>query len=163
MTKQAKKTTNHDELPSFLNQAARKVGLPEKKAEIKAKQPKAKVHKLTTKKAKSAPKAKDAAPAKGSVVPASFKTKAGKAGIMNADDLGAAIKNAFLAAGSNDRSAQESARDAVDALLTENGLDVGRWTGRNPGMLRMNVSNVLRAMRRNGENVLVRGKVFKAA
>lgn len=98
---------------------------------------------------------------KGSVVPAQFKTKAGKAGIMNGDDLGMAVKNAFLAHGSNDRTAQESARLAVDELLADNGLDAGRWAGKNPGMLRMNITNVLRGIRRNGESVIVRGKAFK--
>lgn len=98
---------------------------------------------------------------KGSVVPASFKIKAGKAGIMNSDDLGTAIKNAFLFHGSNDRSAQDTARIATDELLQDNGLDVGRWNGKNPGMLRMNVTNVLRGIRRNGESVVIRGKSFK--
>lgn len=105
----------------------------------------------------------EAQPARGSVVPASFKAKAGKAGIMNGDDLGTAIKNAFLAAGSNDLTPAQSARIACDELLQENGLDVGRWEGRNPGMLRMNISNVLRGIRRNGESVTIRGKSFKAA
>ncbi len=103
----------------------------------------------------------DAKVVKGSVVPATFKAKAGKSGVMNGDDLGAAITNAFLAAGSNDLTAQESARIACDELLNDNGLDVSRWPGKNPGMLRMNVTNVLRGIRRNGESVLVRGKSFK--
>lgn len=88
----------------------------------------------------------------GSVVPQSFKTKAGREGVMRADDLGKAIKDAFLGA--------KSPRDAVDALLNDNGLDVGRWTGKNTGMLRMNVTNVLRGLRRNGNTVIVRGKKF---
>lgn len=92
---------------------------------------------------------------KGSVVPQSFKTKAGRDGVMNGDDLGAAVKDAFLGG--------KSARDAVDALLNDNGLEVGRWAGKNPGMLRMNITNVLRGLRRNGKDVLVRGKKFKGA
>lgn len=88
-----------------------------------------------------------------SVVPSFYKAKAGKSGVLRADDLGTAIADAFLGAA--------SAREACDALLQENGLDVGRWAGKNPGMLRMNLTNVLRGARRNGATILVRGKKFQ--
>lgn len=148
MTKHAKKTTRNTPSPKRTAKAA-----PALPAPRKAK--KATIHALP---APEAPKV-----IKGSVVPAAFKAKAGKSGILNADDLGAAIKNAFLFHGANDLTPQESARLAVDELLTENGLDVGRWEGKNPGMLRMNVTNVLRGIRRNGESVIVRGKAYKPA
>lgn len=105
--------------------------------------------------AKNAPKAEVVAlpVRKGSVVPVFYKAKAGKSGVLRADDLGTAIADAFLGAA--------SPRVACDALLRENGLDVGRWEGKNAGMLRMNVTNVLRGARRNGNTILVRGKKFQ--
>lgn len=146
MTKTAKKTKSITK--ELYDATITDVILPTKGKKRKAKS--ADVHPITPK------------VIKGSVVPANFKAKAGKAGIMNNDDLGQAIKNAFLAAGSNDLTPQASARIAVDELLQDNGLDVGRWAGKNPGMLRMNITNVLRGIRRNGESVMVRGKAYKA-
>lgn len=96
---------------------------------------------------------------KGSVVPQFHKAKAGREGIMRHDDLGAAIRDAFL--GANGATKEAAARNAVDALLADNGHATGRWAGKNVGMLRMNVTNVLRGMRRNGNTVVVRGKKFQ--
>lgn len=155
MTKHAKKTTKLNPLEQEDANRAKRIARGKELSIPKRKAKPATVHPLP------APKP-EAKPAKGSVVPQRFKVKAGKSGVMNGDDLGTAIKNAFLFHGSNDRTAQETARIATDELLQDNGLDVGRWAGKNPGMLRMNVTNVLRGIRRNGEPVIVRGKSYKA-
>lgn len=86
----------------------------------------------------------------GSVIPKALKAKAGKSGIFRNDPLGEAIRSAFLGGA--------SPREAADEILQENGMDAGRWEGKNPGMLRMNLTNVLRGMQRNEKVVLVRGK-----
>lgn len=88
-----------------------------------------------------------------SVVRDVFKIKA-QNGILRADVIGTAIKSAFL--GAND------GREACDELLKDNGLEVGRWAGKNTGMLRMNLTNVARAMLRNGGTFAVRGKLYDA-
>lgn len=88
----------------------------------------------------------------GSVVLQCYKAKAGRGGVLCHDALGAALTDAFLG--------EKTPRDACDAILAENGLDVGRWAGKNPGQLRMNLGNVLRARVRNGFEVHVRGKSF---
>lgn len=129
-------------------------------------------------KAKPAPKAKKSAarinkakaPATkaeqkptSSVVKFAFKERARKTGgVLRNDRIGTAIRNWFLAQDSK-KSAMEQGRLAVDALLKANQLEVGRWAGRNVGMLRMNVTNVARAMLRNGEGFTVDGKAFNKA
>lgn len=114
---------------------------------------KAETKKTTTKrKPTPAPVEVTPAPRIGSVVPKALKAKAGKEGIFRNDALGEAVRSAFLGA--------NSPREACDAILLENGLDQGRWEGKNPGMLRMNLTNVLRGMQRNEKEVRVRGKRF---
>lgn len=97
---------------------------------------------------------------KGSVVPAHFKIKGGKDGVMRKDDLDQAVRNAFLAEGSSDIGPQAAARLATDAILEANGEKAGRWEKLNAGMLSMNLRNVLRGKRRNGLTVHVGSKKF---
>lgn len=97
-----------------------------------------------------------------SVVAKAWKSKAGKAGVWKSDAVRDAITSAFLAEGGNDVDPKVAARKATDAILSENHLDAGRWEGKNPGMLSMNLGNVLRAIQRNDGAVFVRGKKIAA-
>ena len=98
----------------------------------------------------------------GSVVAQHWKAKAGKSGVWRNDKLDDAVRSAFLAAGGTDIDPQEAARIATDAILQENGLDVGRWSGKNAGMLSMNLRNVLRGLLRNDGLIFIRGKKIEA-
>lgn len=97
-------------------------------------------------------------PIKGSVVQAHWKAKAGKVGVWRSDKLNDAVRNAFLSESSNEVEPAAAARIATDKILSENGLDVGRWAGKNAGMLSMNLRNVLRGLLRNDGVVFVYGK-----
>jgi hypothetical protein len=88
-----------------------------------------------------------------SVVRDVFKVKAHN-GILRDDVVGMAIKSAFLG--------EDNGRVACDNMLRDNGLQVGRWDGKNIGMLRMNITNVARAILRNGGTFVVRGKLYDA-
>ena len=44
---------------------------------------------------------------------------------------------------------------SVEEIAADNGIDLKRWKGRNPGMIRMNVGNVLRGRIRRGEYVKI--------
>lgn len=97
------------------------------------------------------------APIKGSVVGQAYKDKAGKSGVWKEDAVSAAVREAFLSETTTDVPAAEAARIATDKILVENGLDSGRWEGKNPGMLSMNLRNVLRGLIRNNEWCIVYG------
>jgi hypothetical protein len=102
-------------------------------------------------------------PESSSVVKASFKERArATGGILRNDRIGTAIKNWFLAQDGK-LTPQQQARKAVDALLAANQLEDGRWAGKNVGMLRMNITNVARAMLKRGESFTVDGKTYGKA
>ena len=104
----------------------------------------------------------EAPAANGSVVGKHWKAKAGKAGVWRNDKLDDAVRSAFLSEGSSSVEPQEAARIATDRILSENGLDVERWNGKNAGMLSMNLRNVLRGLLRNDGVVFVYGKKIEA-
>lgn len=113
---------------------------------------------VPTTKAKPAGITKLETKATASVVGQHWKDKAGKAGVWKNDKLNDAIRNAFLGESSKDVDAQKAARIATDKILNENGLDSGRWNGKNAGMLSMNLRNVLRGLIRNDGLCYVYGK-----
>lgn len=45
-------------------------------------------------------------------------------------------------------------------VADENNINISRWAGKNNGMLRMNLGNVLRGRVRRGEHVVINGKTF---
>lgn len=74
---------------------------------------------------------------KRSVVPDSFKTKYG-ADQNCGDELAEILRS----------------HDPVEVCL-QNGIDPSRWAGKNPGMFRMNLGNVLRGRVRRGDYVVI--------
>ncbi len=80
-----------------------------------------------------------------SKVPAKYRQAYGKAG-NNGDDIAAILKGADIA-----------------AVALENGIDLNRWAGKNAGMVRMNLGNVLRGMVRRGEKVTIAGQMVSIA
>lgn len=50
---------------------------------------------------------------------------------------------------------------ALVAIAKANGVDMGRWAGRNVGMQRMNLGNVLRGLMRQGKRVVIGKNVFE--
>lgn len=57
------------------------------------------------------------------------------------------------------------AKDGPEALATikaENGIAKDRWSGFNPGMVRMNLANVLRGSFLKGETIKILGKEYNA-
>ncbi len=109
-----------------------------------------------------APETKEALVVGRSVVHAVYKAKATKSGVWKDDRIHVAIRNAFLEESSSTVLPAQAARIATDRILSDNGLDVGRWEGKNPGMLSMNLSNVLRGLLRNDGQVIVYGKTINA-
>ena len=77
-----------------------------------------------------------------SVVPDSYKTRYGRDQNCG-DEIAELMKEAD-----------------IQAVANENGIDLSRWAGRNPGMIRMNLGNVLRGRVRRGEYVSVSGVEF---
>lgn len=80
-----------------------------------------------------------------SKVPAKYRQAYGKAG-NNGDDIAAILKGADIA-----------------AIALENGIELSRWAGKNAGMVRMNLGNVLRGMVRRGEKVTISGQTISIA
>jgi len=97
-----------------------------------------------------------------SVVPQARKEKAGSSGVWRADKLRNSITSAFLREASSTVSEDKAARIATDTILEENGMEPGRWVGKNPGMLSMNLRNVLDGLRRNNGFCIVYGKKILA-
>lgn len=89
---------------------------------------------------------KDAPVRGGGVVPPEFRKEYAAHGGNNGDDIAALLKDADLG-----------------AVATANGIDLNRWAGKNHGMVRMNLGNVLRGMVRRGEKVTIGGKSVKVA
>lgn len=50
--------------------------------------------------------------------------------------------------------------DSLNAVKTENGIPVARWSSLNNGQQRMNLSNILRAKFLRGETILIGGKQY---
>lgn len=46
----------------------------------------------------------------------------------------------------------------VESVARQNGIDLERWQGRNAGMVRMNLGNVLRGRMRRGDHVVIAGQ-----
>ncbi len=134
-------------LAKEINDEARQVA---KKAKVAKTAPKTgskasgskKVAKKVTKDAQK----KDAPAHGGGVVPAEFRKEYAAHGGNNGDDIAALLKEANLA-----------------EVAKANGIDLNRWAGRNNGMVRMNLGNVLRGMIRRGEKVIINGKTVKQA
>lgn len=80
------------------------------------------------------------------VVPQKYREKYGKLG-----NCGDAYAEAF---------AKVKGMDELAKVAAENGVDINRWAGRNHGMVRMNLGNVLRGMRTK-QDVRIAGVVFK--
>lgn len=51
--------------------------------------------------------------------------------------------------------------EKVAKVAAQNEVDLGRWKGKNNGMVRMNLSNVLRGMQRRGETVKIGSTTIK--
>lgn len=47
-------------------------------------------------------------------------------------------------------------------VMAQNGIPSDRWAGRNPGMVRMNLGNVLRGRAKRGEYVVIGDREFNA-
>ena len=96
----------------------------------------------------TAPEATDEQKVTKSVVPSKYKPKYGKAGSVN-DEIANALRDLV------------HMKDGIDlAALTKeakaNGIDLAeRWPGKNIGMLRMNLGNVLRGKVKRGEYVVI--------
>jgi len=76
------------------------------------------------------------------------------------DSCGDAIADALKLATSDDKG--KMVFDDLVQVGRDNGVDVmARWGERNPGMIRMNLGNVLRAMIRNGNEVVIGSATFK--
>ena len=82
---------------------------------------------------------------RGSVVPSLYRQRYGKDQTCG-DGLAEALAGTDL--------------EQLAEVATENGLDLTRWAGRNPGMIRMNLGNVLRGRVRRGEGATVLGRRF---
>ena len=90
---------------------------------------------------------------KGNVIAPEFRAKYGKLGTCG--DAFAAAMGKYLAPKGVDI---EDKRAALLALGDENGIDVDvKWPGKNTGMIRMNLGNVLRARVHGGERVVIPG------
>lgn len=74
------------------------------------------------------------------------KTASGKPSIGVQDEITAALVG-------------KSVEDLA-AISAENGIDFSRWDGKNPGMKRMNLGNVLRGRAKKGERVVIGGVVI---
>ncbi len=48
----------------------------------------------------------------------------------------------------------------VKDIAADNGINLKRWKGKNPGMVRMNLGNVLRGRVKRGEYVVIDGHEF---
>lgn len=55
----------------------------------------------------------------------------------------------------------EVSLDKLKEIAAANAVDLGRWRGRNIGMIRMNLGNVLRGKLRHGEQVKIGKQTFK--
>lgn len=77
-----------------------------------------------------------------SVVPDSFKQKYGPEQNCG-DDIAATLAELDVA-----------------IVARQNGIDLSRWEGKNPGMVRMNLGNVLRGRVRRGEYVVLGDYVY---
>ena len=95
----------------------------------------------------------------GSVVPQTYKTKyrATSGEHRCGDKLSDLLKAATL----NDEGKSDLKK--IRAVAKENGLSVDKWLHLNPGMIRMNMGNVLRGMIRSEGSVKVGGKAVKTA
>lgn len=47
-----------------------------------------------------------------------------------------------------------------EQVARQNGIDLSRWEGKNPGMIRMNLGNVVRGRIRRGERTVIGDTVF---
>lgn len=92
-----------------------------------------------------APKTEKKTTGIGNIVKEEYRKKYGKGGNCG-DALATAMK-----------AADEVGHD-YQKVAIENGVDIGRWAHLNAGQQRMNLSNVLRAKMRKGEDVTVNGK-----
>lgn len=101
-----------------------------------------------------APPAQEEAKKKGaSVVRAFYKAKYAQLGGNNTDPIARTLTNLWLAS-------PETQQKAYVDTCKANGLDPQRWAHLNPGMKRMNLSNVLRGIIRNGGTVTIDGETF---
>ncbi len=59
-----------------------------------------------------------------------------------------------------DEFAELMAGNEVKEIAADNGIDLRRWKGKNPGMVRMNLGNVLRGRVKRGEYVVINDYEF---
>lgn len=93
--------------------------------------------------------ADEAPQVKKDVVPSQYRDRYKASGGHTGDFIGAAL--------------QTVAKDGVPALKTvmkENQIPDKRWEGFNPGMVRMNLANVLRSTFLNGADIYILGKQY---
>lgn len=82
-----------------------------------------------------------------------------KAAYGKEENCGDAMAKAFKAVCDE----YEDKADGVVVIAKANGIDLSRWEGKNPGMVRMNLGNVLRGMVKRGEKVKIGSKTYKQA
>lgn len=80
-----------------------------------------------------------------SVVPTKYRQEYGSKG-NNGDHIATLLKESDLA-----------------AVADANGIDLTRWAGKNVGMVRMNLGNVIRGRVRRGEKVMLGGQTIQIA
>lgn len=125
--------------------------------------PKAPKVKKARKAAKGSKRKNGKKPAKSGVMVYHYYERYRKNGGNNGDDLAAALKAATTTI---DKGKSGKANrlvfdvKALIAIARENGIK-DSFTGLNNGMIRMDISNKLRAAHRNGEKLVIQGKTFK--